>query len=145
MRESANGSTVWIGASDGYVGQMCVLNMVPEPDVQCCNGVNNSRITCICAVPSPKYACSSRVIVSYKTSCRPVVVKRRTRLAVITSSTNTSISESTCTERVHSKPNSVANLDLNSDDSSDHDSSADESEKIGRRLRVKCGHTANLQ
>ena len=52
--QTETNNSVWIGASDGYVGQMCILSMAPEPDIQCCNGVNNSRITCICAVPEPK-------------------------------------------------------------------------------------------
>lgn len=51
---NASSHAVWICSSDGYVGQMGVLNLEPEPEIQCCNGVTNSRITCICAVAPPK-------------------------------------------------------------------------------------------
>ena len=38
--------------SDGYVGQICVLSLRPEPTVTSCNGVCNSRILCIAAAPA---------------------------------------------------------------------------------------------
>lgn len=49
-----NGSSchdVWVCNSDGYVGQVCVLSLDPEPTVTSCNGVCNARILCIAAVP----------------------------------------------------------------------------------------------
>ncbi|XP_075227157.1 rho guanine nucleotide exchange factor 17 isoform X2 [Lycorma delicatula] len=42
---------VWVCNSDGYVGQVCVLSLDPEPTVTSCNGVCNARILCIAAVP----------------------------------------------------------------------------------------------
>lgn len=43
---------VWVCNSDGYVGQVCVLSLNQlEPTVKSCNGVCNSRILCIEAVP----------------------------------------------------------------------------------------------
>ncbi|XP_037087920.1 rho guanine nucleotide exchange factor 17-like [Pollicipes pollicipes] len=45
-------SDVWVCNSDGYVGQICVLSLRPEPTVTSCNGVCNSRILCIAPVPS---------------------------------------------------------------------------------------------
>ncbi|KAF0287355.1 Rho guanine nucleotide exchange factor 17 [Amphibalanus amphitrite] len=44
-------SDVWVCNSDGYVGQICVLSLRPEPTVTSCNGVCNSRILCIAPVP----------------------------------------------------------------------------------------------
>lgn len=47
---------VWVCNSDGYVGQVCVLSLVPEPTVTSCNGVCNARILCIATVPA--YSCT---------------------------------------------------------------------------------------
>ncbi|RZF36300.1 hypothetical protein LSTR_LSTR006805 [Laodelphax striatellus] len=49
MRHGAQ--DVWVCNSDGYVGQVCVLSLHPEPQVTSCNGVCNARILCIAAVP----------------------------------------------------------------------------------------------
>lgn len=46
-----NGKDVWVCNSDGYVGQVCVLSLSPEPTVTSCNGVCNARILCIASVP----------------------------------------------------------------------------------------------
>ncbi|XP_063700137.1 rho guanine nucleotide exchange factor 17 [Culicoides brevitarsis] len=43
---------VWVCNSDGYVGQVCVLSLLPEPTVTSCNGVCNSRILCVASVPA---------------------------------------------------------------------------------------------
>lgn len=43
---------VWVCNSDGYVGQVCVLSLNPEPTVTSCNGVCNARILCIAAIPA---------------------------------------------------------------------------------------------
>lgn len=48
---SDNGRDVWVCNSDGYVGQVCVLSLHPEPTVTSCNGVCNARILCVVAVP----------------------------------------------------------------------------------------------
>ena len=50
---SSNEQDVWICNSDGYVGQVCVLSLSnSDPTVTSCNGVCNSRILCIVAVPA---------------------------------------------------------------------------------------------
>ncbi|XP_018320599.1 rho guanine nucleotide exchange factor 17 [Agrilus planipennis] len=46
-----NRRDVWVCNSDGYVGQVCVLSLQPEPTVTSCNGVCNARIVCIASVP----------------------------------------------------------------------------------------------
>lgn len=43
---------VWVCNSDGYVGQVCVMSLEPEPTVTSCNGVCNARIMCIASVPA---------------------------------------------------------------------------------------------
>ncbi|XP_044257449.1 rho guanine nucleotide exchange factor 17 [Tribolium madens] len=52
-----NGKDVWVCNSDGYVGQVCILSLQPEPTVTSCNGVCNARILCIASVPG--VSCSS--------------------------------------------------------------------------------------
>ncbi|XP_022113896.2 rho guanine nucleotide exchange factor 17 isoform X2 [Pieris rapae] len=42
---------VWVCNSDGYVGQVCVLTLSPNPQVTSCNGVCNARILCVACVP----------------------------------------------------------------------------------------------
>ncbi|XP_076321010.1 uncharacterized protein LOC143230770 [Tachypleus tridentatus] len=43
---------VWVCNSDGYVGQVCILCLQPEPTVTSCNGVCNARILCIASIPA---------------------------------------------------------------------------------------------
>lgn len=43
---------VWVCNSDGYVGQVCVLSLFPEPTVVSCNGVCNARILCVTSIPA---------------------------------------------------------------------------------------------
>ncbi|KAK6620794.1 hypothetical protein RUM43_011090 [Polyplax serrata] len=43
---------VWVCNSDGYVGQVCVLSLQPEPTVTSCNGVCNARILSIASIPA---------------------------------------------------------------------------------------------
>lgn len=47
-----NQKDVWVCNSDGYVGQVCVLSLLPEPTVTSCNGVCNARILCVASVPT---------------------------------------------------------------------------------------------
>lgn len=43
---------VWVCNSDGYVGQVCILSLYPEPTVTSCNGVCNAKILCIASIPA---------------------------------------------------------------------------------------------
>nr|XP_023648178.1 rho guanine nucleotide exchange factor 17 isoform X2 [Paramormyrops kingsleyae] len=45
---------VWVCNSDGYVGQVCLLNIREEPTVEACIAVCSARIVCIAAVPGLK-------------------------------------------------------------------------------------------
>jgi hypothetical protein len=58
VTKSVDMSDVWVANSDGYVGQICILTLHPEPAITSCNGVCNSRITCILSVPPQSYASS---------------------------------------------------------------------------------------
>ncbi|XP_025208215.1 rho guanine nucleotide exchange factor 17 [Melanaphis sacchari] len=49
-----NQRDVWVCNSDGYVGQVCVLSLYPEPTVTSCNGVCNARILCVTSIPAPQ-------------------------------------------------------------------------------------------
>ncbi|XP_058056101.1 uncharacterized protein LOC131207502 [Anopheles bellator] len=53
---------VWVCNSDGYVGQVCVLSLVPEPSVTSCNGVCNARILCVASVPASEERASSALM-----------------------------------------------------------------------------------
>lgn len=50
-----NQRDVWVCNSDGYVGQVCVLSLYPEPAVTSCNGVCNARILCVTSIPAPQH------------------------------------------------------------------------------------------
>jgi len=51
---------VWVCNSDGYVGQVCIMSLHPEPNVTSCNGVCNARILCVASVPAYSSSASSR-------------------------------------------------------------------------------------
>ncbi|XP_033116116.1 rho guanine nucleotide exchange factor 17-like [Anneissia japonica] len=42
---------VWVCNSDGYVGQVCLLSMTPDPNVVSCISVCSTRILCVMSVP----------------------------------------------------------------------------------------------
>ncbi|XP_003780965.1 rho guanine nucleotide exchange factor 17 [Otolemur garnettii] len=48
---------VWVCNSDGYVGQVCLLSLRGEPDVEACIAVCSARILCIGAVPGLQRHC----------------------------------------------------------------------------------------
>ena len=48
---------VWVCNSDGYVGQVCLLSLRAEPDVEACIAVCSARILCIGAVPGLQRCC----------------------------------------------------------------------------------------
>ncbi|XP_060032839.1 rho guanine nucleotide exchange factor 17 isoform X2 [Erinaceus europaeus] len=48
---------VWVCNSDGYVGQVCLLSLRAEPDVEACIAVCSARILCIGAVPGLQRHC----------------------------------------------------------------------------------------
>lgn len=42
---------VWICTTDGQMGQVCIMNTIPELAISSCNTVCSSRISCIQCVP----------------------------------------------------------------------------------------------
>ncbi|KAI6052716.1 rho guanine nucleotide exchange factor 17 [Marmota monax] len=48
---------VWVCNSDGYVGQVCLLSLRAEPDVEACIAVCSARILCIGSVPGLQRCC----------------------------------------------------------------------------------------
>lgn len=69
LSSASNGvRDVWVCNSDGYVGQVCVLSLHPEPTVTSCNGVCNARILCVASVPAGTNNCirsTRKVSVTY--------------------------------------------------------------------------------
>ncbi|XP_037050154.1 uncharacterized protein LOC119084247 isoform X2 [Bradysia coprophila] len=59
-----NQKDVWVCNSDGYVGQVCVLSLFPEPTVVSCNGVCNARILCVASIPANIESSTSSSFVS---------------------------------------------------------------------------------
>uniref|UniRef100_A0A4Y0BH68 DH domain-containing protein n=1 Tax=Anopheles funestus TaxID=62324 RepID=A0A4Y0BH68_ANOFN len=59
---------VWVCNSDGYVGQVCVLSLVPEPSVTSCNGVCNARILCVSSVPANEERASNSSLMNVNIS-----------------------------------------------------------------------------
>ncbi|XP_072170852.1 rho guanine nucleotide exchange factor 17-like [Diadema setosum] len=51
---------VWVCNSDGYVGQVCLLSLTPEPTVAFCISVCSARILCIASVPACQETASHR-------------------------------------------------------------------------------------
>lgn len=45
---------VWVCNSDGYVGQVCLLSMIPEAQSKACLSVCSARIVCVAAVPGAR-------------------------------------------------------------------------------------------
>jgi hypothetical protein len=73
---------VWVCNSDGYVGQVCVLSLQPEPSVISCNGVCNARILCIASIPAgmmgwgywnESYVRLEFARLHYLTNCYPLI------------------------------------------------------------------------
>ncbi|XP_055929410.1 rho guanine nucleotide exchange factor 17-like isoform X2 [Argiope bruennichi] len=100
---------VWVCNSDGYVGQVCVLSLLPEPTVMSCNGVCNARILTIVAVPA---TCS---MISDKCSpvdqCSPVAE----------ASGGISIEVEEVVEESNQEQTNNGNIQLDSDSSDDED------------------------
>ncbi|KAM5248070.1 rho guanine nucleotide exchange factor 17 [Ctenodactylus gundi] len=57
---------VWVCNSDGYVGQVCLLSLRAEPDVEACIAVCSARILCIGAVPGLQHRCHRESSVSLR-------------------------------------------------------------------------------
>lgn len=58
---------VWVCNSDGYVGQVCLLSLRAEPDVEACIAVCSARILCIGAVPGLQPHCQRERPASLRT------------------------------------------------------------------------------
>lgn len=100
---------VWVCNSDGYVGQVCVLSLQPEPTVMSCNGVCNARILCIASIPA---AASSNTLTSM--GRRKSLVPESNALA----STETENKEQDTTT---AQPNNNGNIQLDSESSDDEE------------------------
>lgn len=71
---------VWVCNSDGYVGQVCLLSLRSEPDVEACIAVCSARILCIGAVPGLQRSCHREP--SQRNSTEPASESTRPELDV---------------------------------------------------------------
>ncbi|KAH6936785.1 hypothetical protein HPB50_021589 [Hyalomma asiaticum] len=98
---------VWVCNSDGYVGQVCVLSLQPEPTVMSCNGVCNARILCIASIPAASPALSS--------------MGRRKSLVPESNALASTDAESKEQEPTAAQPNNNGNIQLDSESSEDEE------------------------
>lgn len=91
---------VWVCNSDGYVGQVCVLSLIPEPTVTSCNGVCNARILCVASVP----ACTLTDILSMNSRCTSTSAEEGSS-ASVSSARSSQVSSGAIVEK---KPSNVA-------------------------------------
>ncbi|XP_046648556.1 uncharacterized protein LOC124338515 isoform X2 [Daphnia pulicaria] len=112
---------VWVCNSDGYVGQVCILSLHPEPNVTSCNGVCNARITCIAAIPAAPLMSDESA--NNLNSC---IFKRDSKFesSTLCASNSNEIQSSVCT-----------NFELESSESSGSEESADEDPSSYSRYR----------
>uniref|UniRef100_A0A672FC28 DH domain-containing protein n=1 Tax=Salarias fasciatus TaxID=181472 RepID=A0A672FC28_SALFA len=66
-----SGCEVWVCNSDGYVGQVCLLNIKDEPTVEACIAVCSARIICIAAVPGLKGRSVSTRVENHSSRSQP--------------------------------------------------------------------------
>ncbi|XP_077519002.1 rho guanine nucleotide exchange factor 17 [Amblyomma americanum] len=98
---------VWVCNSDGYVGQVCVLSLQPEPTVMSCNGVCNARILCIASIPAASPVLSS--------------MGRRKSLVPESNALASTEAENKEQETTAPQPNNNGNIQLDSESSEDEE------------------------
>ncbi|GFS94317.1 rho guanine nucleotide exchange factor 17 [Nephila pilipes] len=114
---------VWVCNSDGYVGQVCVLSLLPEPTVMSCNGVCNARILTIASIPA---------------ACTMISEKSRWKAPATDNTAGVSIEveEVEEEEEIGAEAANNGNIQLDSD-SSDDDDDETESTDEGREERKR--------
>ncbi|CAL1272731.1 unnamed protein product [Larinioides sclopetarius] len=116
---------VWVCNSDGYVGQVCVLSLLPEPTVMSCNGVCNARILTIAAIPA---------------ACTMISDKSRWR-APVTEAAGVSIEVEEVVEESSEELANNGNIQLDSDSSDDDDDSELPDDEKGKDENRKRGNS----
>ncbi|XP_028320279.1 rho guanine nucleotide exchange factor 17 isoform X2 [Gouania willdenowi] len=106
-----SGCEVWVCNSDGYVGQVCLLNIKDEPTVEACIAVCSARIICIAAVPGLKGRERGSEPTAALTSGAPGYTQQQLHI---------SISQSTL--ELSEKPTGPELAPFDSDDTDDEDS-----------------------
>ncbi|GFQ99567.1 rho guanine nucleotide exchange factor 17 [Trichonephila clavata] len=112
---------VWVCNSDGYVGQVCVLSLMPEPTVMSCNGVCNARILTIASIPA---------------ACTLVSEKSRWKAPAVDNAAGVSIEVEEVEEEAGEEAGNNGNIQLDSESSDDDDDeteSADEGKEERKR------------
>ncbi|XP_055643721.1 uncharacterized protein LOC129779951 [Toxorhynchites rutilus septentrionalis] len=106
---------VWVCNSDGYVGQVCVLSLTPEPTVTSCNGVCNARILCVASVPSSD---DSQISNSVSISIQDPTAQMNSIVNSTSKPVEKRSSKTTDESATHLRK-STSNIQLDSDSSSD--------------------------
>uniref|UniRef100_A0AAV2IYE1 Rho guanine nucleotide exchange factor 17 n=1 Tax=Knipowitschia caucasica TaxID=637954 RepID=A0AAV2IYE1_KNICA len=106
-----SGCEVWVCNSDGYVGQVCLLNIKDEPTVEACIAVCSARIICIAAVPG----LTAREQVSARTQLPTIPSQSQQQLHISISRSSLEVTEPPTGPRTELVP-------FDSDDTDDEDS-----------------------
>ncbi|XP_034939574.1 uncharacterized protein [Chelonus insularis] len=104
-------SDVWVCNSDGYVGQVCVLSLNPEPaQVTSCNGVCNSRILCVAGIPATPVSSDLHILHDKKMS------NSNNSFSTAKSGISISVQDADASERNINLDSSSSSSDSDSDD-----------------------------
>uniref|UniRef100_A0A3Q4B9R7 DH domain-containing protein n=1 Tax=Mola mola TaxID=94237 RepID=A0A3Q4B9R7_MOLML len=109
---------VWVCNSDGYVGQVCLLNIKDEPTVEACIAVCSARIICIAAVPGLK----GRSARTHGYSSKPSATTQGLSPAHTQQQLHISISHSSLELAEQPSGQSMKLVPFDSDDTDDEDS-----------------------
>ncbi|XP_055549403.1 uncharacterized protein LOC129732498 [Wyeomyia smithii] len=110
---------VWVCNSDGYVGQVCVLSLVPEPTVTSCNGVCNARILCVASVPAADISCYNHSDTIAITQESPSIATTINSIVNSSSKPREKRTSKTGDESIVSNEKISKNIQLDSDSSSE--------------------------
>ncbi|XP_053694272.1 uncharacterized protein LOC128742086 [Sabethes cyaneus] len=133
---------VWVCNSDGYVGQVCVLSLVPEPTVTSCNGVCNARILCVASVPAADNNCINHSDAHAIAEESPSIASTINSIVNSSSKPREKRSSKTADESVVSNEKISKNIQLDSDSSSEESEAESQPESTINPAAVTA--TANL-
>lgn len=138
---------VWVCNSDGYVGQVCVLSLSPEPTVTSCNGVCNARILCLTSVPAfSRKLNDSLASLSTASSSSGRTKRGNTNLEKKTSnvSTKSIASNDSSGGGTNSSSGTERDIQLDSSSSSDDSDEPEQNQPLRRLNSAKASSTPQL-
>lgn len=136
---------VWVCNSDGYVGQVCVLSLSPEPTVTSCNGVCNARILCLASVPAFNRKLLNDSIATSSSSRKShggsSLEKKTSNVSTKSIASNDS---SSCGGTNSSSGNEQRDIQLDSSSSSDDSDEPEQNRPLRRLNSAKANSTPQL-